>query len=53
MISNDDFDEYWCYRLAREHQRLHLGTDQGKYTIGHLTGHLTRNELYPSTPENS
>ena len=34
MISNGDFDEYWRYHLAREHQRLYPGTKQGQYTLG-------------------
>ena len=31
VISNGDFEEYWRYHLAREHQRLYPGTKQGKY----------------------
>ena len=34
MISNGDFEEYWRFHLAREHQRLHPGTAQGQYTLG-------------------
>jgi hypothetical protein len=34
VISNGDFEEYWGYHLAREHQRLYPGTRQGKYTLG-------------------
>ncbi len=34
MISNGDFDEYWHFHLAREHQRLYPGTAQGQYTLG-------------------
>ena len=34
VISNSDFDEYWSYHLAREHQRLYPGTKQGKYALG-------------------
>ena len=34
VISNGDFDEYWRYHLAREHQRLYPGTAQGQYTLG-------------------
>ena len=34
VISNGDFDEYWSYHLAREHQRLYPGTKQGKYALG-------------------
>ena len=34
VISNGDFDEYWHFHLAREHQRLYPGTTQGQYTLG-------------------
>jgi hypothetical protein len=34
VISNGDFDKYWSYHLAREHQRLYPGTKQGKYALG-------------------
>ena len=34
VISNGDFDDYWRYHLAREHQRLYPGTVQGQYTLG-------------------
>ena len=35
VISNGDFDEYWRFHLAREHQRLYPGTTtQGQYTLG-------------------
>ena len=34
VISNGDFEEYWSYHLAREHQRLYPGTKQGKYALG-------------------
>ena len=34
VISNGDFEEYWRYHLAREHQRLYPGTKQGQYTLG-------------------
>ena len=34
VISNGDFDEYWRFHLAREHQRLYPGTAQGQYTLG-------------------
>ncbi len=34
VISNDDFQEYWRFHLACEHQRLYPGTDQGQYTLG-------------------
>ena len=34
VISNGDFDDYWRFHLAREHQRLYPGTAQGQYTLG-------------------
>lgn len=34
VISNSDFEEYWRFHLAREHQRLYPGTTQGKYALG-------------------
>jgi hypothetical protein len=34
VISNGDFEEYWRFHLAREHQRLCPGTAQGRYTLG-------------------
>jgi hypothetical protein len=34
VISNGDFDEYWRFHLAREHQRLYPGTAQGEYALG-------------------
>jgi len=34
VISNGDFDEYWRFHLAREHQRLYPGTAQDQYTLG-------------------
>jgi hypothetical protein len=34
VLSNGDFEEYWRYHLAREHQRLYPGTAQGQYTLG-------------------
>ena len=34
VISNGDFEEYWSYHLAREHQRLRPGTKQGRYALG-------------------
>ena len=34
VISNGDFDEYWRFHLAREHQRLYPGTRQGQYALG-------------------
>ena len=33
VISNGDFDEYWRYHLAREHQRLYPGTAQDQYAL--------------------
>jgi hypothetical protein len=33
VISNGDFDEYWRYHLAREHQRLYPGTAQDQYVL--------------------
>ena len=33
LISNGDFDDYWRFHLAREHQRLYPGTAQGQYTL--------------------
>jgi hypothetical protein len=34
VISNGDFDEYWRFHLAREHQRLYPGTAQSQYMLG-------------------
>jgi hypothetical protein len=34
VIGNGDFEEYWHFHLAREHQRLYPGTAQGEYTLG-------------------
>jgi hypothetical protein len=34
VISNGDFDEYWRYHLAREHQRLCPGIARGNYARG-------------------
>ena len=34
VISNGDFEEYWRFHLAREHQRLYPGAAQGQYTLG-------------------
>jgi hypothetical protein len=34
VISNGDFEEYWRFHLASEHQRLYPGTAQGEYTLG-------------------
>jgi hypothetical protein len=34
VISNGDFEEYWRFHLACEHQRLYPGTTQGRYALG-------------------
>jgi len=34
VISNGHFEEYWRLHLAREHQRLYPGTQQGQYALG-------------------
>jgi hypothetical protein len=34
VTSNGDFEEYWRFHLAREHQRLYPGTTQGQYALG-------------------
>jgi hypothetical protein len=34
VISNGDFEEYWRFHLACEHQRLYPGIKQGQYTLG-------------------
>jgi hypothetical protein len=36
VISNSDFEEYWRFHLACEHQRLYPGTGQGQHTLGAL-----------------
>jgi hypothetical protein len=36
VISNGDFEEYWRFHLACEHQRLYPGTGQGQHTLGAL-----------------
>jgi hypothetical protein len=33
VISNGDFDDYWRFHLAREHQRLYPGTAQGRHAL--------------------
>jgi hypothetical protein len=33
VISNGDFNDYWDFHLAQEHQRLYPGTIQGQYTL--------------------
>jgi hypothetical protein len=48
VISNGDFEEYWSYHLAREHQRLYPGTKQGGIHTRRLSGYLTPEELHPS-----
>jgi len=34
VISNGDFEDYWRFHLAREHQRLYPGINQGQYALG-------------------
>jgi hypothetical protein len=34
VISNGDFEEYWRFHLACEHQRLYPGISQGQYALG-------------------
>ena len=34
VIGNGDFDDYWRFHLAREHQRVYPGTAQGQYASG-------------------
>jgi hypothetical protein len=46
VISNGDFDDYWRYHLAQEHQRLYPGTTQGRSL--RVTLSLTPNEPHPS-----
>jgi hypothetical protein len=46
VISNGDFDDYWRYHLAQEHQRLYPGTTQGRSL--RVTLLLTPNELHPT-----
>src|SRR6266576_283366 len=33
LIANGDYDDYWRYHLAREHQRLYPSTAQGQHTL--------------------
>jgi hypothetical protein len=47
VISNGDFDDYWRYHLAQEHQRLYPGTTQGRSL--RVTLSLTPNEPHPSS----
>jgi hypothetical protein len=46
VISNGDFDDYWRYHLAREHQRLYPGTAQGQRSLS-VALPLTPNEPHP------
>jgi hypothetical protein len=34
VIANGDYEEYWRFHLACEHQRLYPGTSQGQYALG-------------------
>jgi hypothetical protein len=34
VIANGDFEEYWRFHLACEHQRLYPGTNQGQCALG-------------------
>jgi len=34
VIANGDFEEYWRFHLACEHQRLYPGINQGQYALG-------------------
>jgi hypothetical protein len=47
VISNGDFDDYWGYHLAQEHQRLYPGTTQGQSL--RVTLSLTPNEPHTSS----
>lgn len=33
VISNGDFEEYWRFHLAREHQRLYPGRTRGEHAL--------------------
>ncbi|CAL9629475.1 ISKra4 family transposase ISSri1 [Streptomyces sp. enrichment culture] len=33
LITNGDFDDYWAFHAAREHQRLYPGADQRSYSL--------------------
>ena len=46
VISNGDFDDYWRFHLAREHQRLYPGTPQSQSLRVALP--LTPNEPHPT-----
>jgi hypothetical protein len=43
VLSNGDFEEYWRFHLAQEHQRLYPGTAQGRVARGDLTPGLPQN----------
>ena len=47
VTSNGDFDDYWTYHLAREHQRLYLATPSGQCSLS-VALPLTPNEPHPS-----
>jgi hypothetical protein len=34
VISNGDFEEYWAFHAAREHERLYPTAEQGQYMLG-------------------
>jgi hypothetical protein len=34
VVANGDFEEYWRFHLAREHERLYPGTVRGQYALG-------------------
>jgi hypothetical protein len=34
VIANRDFEDYWRFHLACEHQRLYPGINQGQYALG-------------------
>jgi hypothetical protein len=46
VLSNGDFDDYWRYHLAREHQRLYPATTQSQSLSVALL--LPPNEPHPS-----
>jgi len=33
LITNGDFEDYWTFHTAREHQRLHPNPDQQNYSL--------------------
>lgn len=51
VISNGDFDDYWRFHLAREHQRLYPGTPQSQSLRVALP--LTPNEPHPTAKTSS